>query len=75
MLTGGTDSAPATLFLQASEKSGFGQVFQNNMDNNSFSGDISKQIEFMLSNSQHALFYSQSIRNSRAYKNCEVDNF
>ena len=75
MLTGATDSAPGTLFSQASEKSGFGQVFQNNMDKNSFSGDIRKQIEFMLSNSQHALFYSQAIRNSEAYKYCQVDNF
>ena len=73
MLTGATDSAPGTVFTQASEKSGFGQVFQKNMDMNSFYGDTYKPIEVILSKSQHAFFYDQAdVRNSEEYKNCQV---
>ena len=73
MLTSGTDEGPAKVFTQASEKSGFGQVFKKNMDKNSFYGDIKKAVEIILSKSQHAFFYSQvGVRNKEAYKNCQV---
>ena len=73
MLTSATDSGPATIFTQASEKSGFGQVFKKNMDKNSFYGDMHKAVEMILSKSQHALFYPQTdIRDLEAYKNCQV---
>ena len=75
MLTSATDSGPATIFTQASEKSGFGQVFKKNMDKNSFYGDIHKAVGMISSKSQHAFFYSQSgTRNREAYKNCQVGN-
>ena len=69
MLTSATDSGPAKVFTQASEKSGFGQVFKKNMDKNSFYGDIHKAVEVILLKSQHAFFYSQvGTRNKEAYK-------
>ena len=75
MLTSGTDSAPGFIFPQASEKSEFGQVFQKNMDKNSFhGGGIHKPMELILSKSQHAYFNDQvGIRNSEAYRNCQVE--
>ena len=74
MLTSGNDSAPGFIFPQASEKSEFGQVFQKNMDKNSFhGGGIHKPMELILSKSQHAFFYDQTeVMNSKAYKNCLV---
>ena len=73
MLTSATDSGPAKVFTQASEKSGFGQVFKKNMDKNSFYGDIHKAVEVILSKSQHAFFYDQDdVRNSEEYKTCQV---
>ena len=73
MLTSATDSGTAQVFIQASEKSGFGQVFKKNMDKNSFYGDMNKAVEMILSKSQHALFYAQTdMRDLEAYKNCQV---
>ena len=74
MLTSATDTGPGTLFTKASEKSGFGQVFRNNMDKNSFFGDMNSPIEQILSKSQHAYINDQvGIRNSEAYRNCQVE--
>ena len=73
MLTSATDSGPGTLFTQASERSGFGKVFKNNMDKNSFFADMNRPIELILSKSQHAFFYDQTaVMNSEAYKYCQV---
>ena len=73
MLTSATDSAPGTIFTQASEKSEFGQIYQKNMDKNSFYGDTHRPIEVILAKSQHAFFYDQTdVRNSKEYKNCQV---
>ena len=56
MLTGSVDSAHGAVFKKASKESGFGQVFEKNMDSNSFNGNNTQQIELALSNSQHAYF-------------------
>ena len=73
MLTGAIDSIPGTLFLNSTKESSFGQVFEKNMDSNSFNGNNTLQIELALSNSQYAYFYSCSdVRKTKAYKNCEV---
>ena len=73
MLTGAIDAATGVMFTKASKKSGFGQVFQNNMDNSSFSGNTEEQIESILANSQYAYFNSRgTMRKTDAYKNCKV---
>ena len=73
MLTGAIDSIPGTLFLNSTKESSFGQVFEKNMDSNSFNGNNTMQIELALSNSQHAYFYScGTLRNTEVYKNCQV---
>ena len=75
MLTGAVDSMPGTLFLNSTKESGFGQVFEKNMDSNSFNGNNTMQIELALSNSQYAYFYScGTLRNTEAYKNCQVND-
>ena len=73
MLTGGIDAATGAIFVKASKRSGFGQVFQNNMDNRSFSGNTMEQIERLLTNSIYAYFNTrETIRKTEAYKNCQV---
>ena len=73
MLTGAIDAATGAIFIKASKRSGFGQVFQNNMDNSSFSGNTKEQIERILTNSQYAYFNSRgTMRKTEAYKNCQV---
>ena len=75
MLTGAVDSTPATLFLNSTKDSSFGQVFEKNMDSNSFNGNYTLQIELALSNSKYAYFYScGTLRNTEAYENCQVDD-
>ena len=73
MLTGAIDAATGAIFQKASKRSGFGQVFQNNMDNRSFSGNTMEQIERLLTNSMYAYFNTLgTIRKTEAYKNCQV---
>ena len=73
MLTGAIDDARGAIFTKASKRSGFGQVFQNNMDNSSFSGNTKEQIEKILLNSQYAYFNDfDDMRNKDVYKNCQV---
>ena len=75
MLTGSVDSAHGAVFKKASKESGFGQVFENNMDSNSFNRNNTLQIELTLSNSQYALFHScATMRKTKAYENCQVEN-
>ena len=75
MLTGAVDSTPAALFLNSAKDSSFGQVFEKNMDSNSFNGNNTLQIELALSNSKYAYFYScGTLRNTEAYENCQVDD-
>ena len=75
MLTGAVDSTPAALFLNSTKDSSFGQVFEKNMDSNSFNGNNTLQIELTLSNSKYAYFYScGTLRNTEAYENCQVDD-
>ena len=75
MLTGAVDSTPAALFLNSTKDSSFGQVFEKNMDSNSFNGNCTLQIELALSNSKYAYFYScGTLRNTEAYENCQVDD-
>ena len=75
MLTGAVDSTPAALFLNSTKDSSFGQVFEKNMDSNSFNGNNTLQIELALSNSKYAYFYScGTLRNTEAYENCQVDD-
>ena len=73
MLTAAIDDAIGATFTTASKRSGFGQVFQNNMDNRSFSGNTMEQIERLLTNSMYAYFNTRgTIRKTEAYKNCQV---
>ena len=73
MLTGAIDAATGAIFQKASKRSGFGQVFQNNMDNRSFSGNHKEQIDQILTNSRYAYFNSRgTMRNTEAYKTCQV---
>lgn len=75
MLTGAVDSTPAALFFNSTKDSSFGQVFEKNMDSNSFNGNNTLQIELALSNSKYAYFYScGTLRNTEAYENCQVDD-
>ena len=75
MLTGAVDSTPAALFFNSTKDSSFGQVFEKNMDSNSFNGNNTLQIELALSNSQYAYFYSCSaVRKTKAYENCQVED-
>ena len=75
MLTGAVDSTPAALFFNSTKDSSFGQVFEKNMDSNSFNGNDTLQIELALSNSKYAYFYScGTLRNTEAYENCQVDD-
>ena len=75
MLTSGIDSLPATTFFNSTRESSFGQVYEKNMDNNSFNGNNTLQIELALSNSQYAYFYSCSaVRKTKAYENCQVED-
>ena len=75
MLTGAVVSTPAALFLNSTKDSSFGQVFEKNMDSNSFNGNNTLQIELALSNSKYAYFYScGTLRNTEAYENCQVDD-
>ena len=73
MLTGAIDAATGAIFAEASKRSEFGQVFQNNMDNFSFSGNTKEQIEQILTKRRYAYFNSRgTMRNTEAYKNCQV---
>ena len=73
MLTGSVDSAHGAVFKKASKESDFGQVFENNMDPDSFNINTTRQIELILSNIQHALFYTcGTVRKTKAYENCKV---
>ena len=75
MLTGANDSSYGRLFSNASKESGFGQVFENNMDSNSFNRNNTLQIELTLSKIHYALFHSCAImRKTKAYENCQVED-
>ena len=61
MLTAANSSSEGKSFRTALKHSTLGKVYANNMDDNSFNGDIKIQMELMLSNSETAYYMPHSI--------------
>ena len=61
-------------FTKVPKESVFGKVFQNNLDKNSFSSNIKRQIELTLKNSQTAFYCNRNyITEAKEYKDCQVN--
>ena len=74
MLTSANTTRGARTFMKAPNNTAFGKVFQNNMDNNSFSSNKEKQLALMSPNGKTAIFgktYGKIVQMQR-YKNCQV---
>ena len=78
MITAPNTTAQGATFIKAPNDSAFSKVFLNNMDRNSFGGDmerrtIDKQLAQMISNGKTAIFHIHDILSEmQKYKNCEV---
>ena len=72
-MTSSITSAPAKMFLNAPPQSGFGKVYRNNMNKDSFIQSQQQALKMLTTKSETALFYTAAaIRDSEELLTCKV---
>ena len=72
-MTASKSTATAKVFSSSPPESGFGKVYRNNINNNSFTQNQQQALKMVTTNSETALFYNAvAIRNSDEILTCKV---
>ena len=72
-MTASKSSATAKVLSSSPPQSGFGKVYRNNINNNSFTQNPQEALKMVTTNSETALFYTAAaIRNSEEILSCKV---